>query len=39
MPKNLQESLDVATLTSMNEEKEEMLRPNKKYFITRRTPK
>ena len=39
MQKILQESLDVVNLISMNEEKEEMLRPNKKDFISRRTPK
>ena len=39
MQKNLRESLDVVNLISMNEEKEEMLTPNKKYFISRHTPK
>ena len=39
MQKKLQESLDVVNLIAMNEDKEEMLRPNKKDFITRHTPK
>ena len=39
MQKNLQESLDVVNLIAMNEDKKELLRPNKKEFMTRRTPK
>ena len=35
----LQESLEVVNKISMNEDKEQMLRPKKKDFISWRTPK